>query len=235
MAAGVPPIAVQELEAIDVFAGLSAPQLEDCARWASRRQFAKGDLIFHQGGRPARFHAIVSGWVRILQAGPDGELSVIRFVGPGEIFGAFALFTENGYPADATTAVASVELSWSESQLRQLIELYPRIAMNLVGVAARRLSELQERFREVSTQRAEQRIANALLRIARLGNGTMDRTPVEIPLLLTRKDVAALSATTLHTASRVMAAWERRGLLTSTGRRLSIRLPAELARLGDGQ
>lgn len=233
--ADVSSTGVHEVGAIDVFAGFSAPQLEDCARGASRRHLAKGQLVFHQGGKPARFHALLSGWVRILQTGPDGGLSIIRFVGPGEIFGAFALFAEQGYPADATAAVDARELSWSESQLRELIERYPRIAMNLVGVAARRLSELQERFREVSTQCAEQRVANALLRISRTRDSIRNQTPVEIPLPLTRKDVAALSATTLHTASRVMAAWERRGILISAGRLMSIVLPTELARIGEGQ
>src|SRR5690348_17254173 len=92
---------IGELGAISVFADLDGTAQAHCARDAVRRPLSKGEWVFHQGDRPTRFHALLSGWVRILQAGPDGGVSVVRFVGPGELFGSFALFTENGYPADA--------------------------------------------------------------------------------------------------------------------------------------
>ena len=224
----------EEIGAIGVFAGLTPHALQDIADKTVRRPLAKGERIFNQGDRPARFHALLSGWVRILQAGTDGELTVIRFVGPGELFGAFAMFTDGAYPADATAAIESVELSWSEAHLRQLIERHPAIALNLVALAARRLAELQERVREVSTQPAEQRIANALLRLARKSGKRNDDGRIEILFPLIRKDVAAMSATTLHTASRVMAAWERRGIVTSSARRILLMAPTELMRIGDG-
>ena len=82
----------EEIAAIGVFAGLPKDALQDIARTAvARRRLVKGELIFRQGDRPARCHAVLSGWVRILQAGTDGELSVLRFVGRGELFGAFAM------------------------------------------------------------------------------------------------------------------------------------------------
>ncbi len=225
---------ISELGAIGVFAGLDGTAQARCARNAVRRPFSKGEMIFQQGDRPARFHALLSGWVRIMQAGPDGGVSVVRFVGPGEPFGSFALFTDKGYPADAIAAVEGVELSWSEAQLRQLIEQYPLIAMNLVAVAARRLEELQERVREISTQRAEPRIANVLLRLAHKGSEPRQGGGIEMQMPLARKDIAAMSATTLHTASRTMFAWQRRGIVVSIGQRISIINPSELKRMGDG-
>lgn len=209
-----------ELAAIPVFARLPSEALEDCAARSLRREVAKGETIFNQGDRPARFHVLLSGWVRIMQAGADGELSLIRFAGEGELFGAFAIFANSGYPADATAAMHAVEASWSEADVRQLIENHPSVSHNLLHVAARRLAELQDRVRELSTQPAEQRIANVLLRLAGPNR--------EIACPLTRKDVAALAGTTLHTASRVLSGWARQGIVESAKQRIAIASRATL-------
>lgn len=226
-------VEAEAIRGISVFADLPPQALNECAGTAVRRPLLKGESIFHQGDQPVRFHALLSGWVRILQAGTDGELSVIRFVGPSELFGSLAMFTGRGYPADATAATDSIELSWSEAHLRKLIDRHPQIAVNLVGIAAGRLAEMQERVREISTQRAEQRIANALLRLAQIEKQQGD-APMSISVPLVRKDVAALAGTTLYTASRVMSAWERRGILAPSGRRISIVLPERLTQIGNG-
>jgi CRP-like cAMP-binding protein len=223
------------VKSIGVFAGLSSQALHDCANGAIRRRLRKGEPIVHQGDRPARFHVLHSGWVRIMQAGRDGELSLIRFVGPGEPFGSFAIFTGQGYPADATAITDSLEFSWSEADLRHLIDRHPAIAINLVTLAARRLAELQERVREISTQHVEQRIANTLLRLAHKGGkGSVVDGGMDIVLPLLRKDIAAMSATTLHTASRVLSAWGRQGLISATARRVSITRPSALERIAEG-
>jgi CRP-like cAMP-binding protein len=227
-------VGADQVKPIGVFAGLSAQAMDHCASRAGQRQLRKGEAIFHQGDRPARFHALHSGWVRVMQTGRNGELSVIRFVGPGELFGSFAIFTGDGYPADATAIMDSVELSWSEADLRQLIDRHPEIALNLVTLAAGRLAELQERMREISTQHAEQRIANTLLRLARKGGQRSADGGIDILLPLLRKDIAAMSATTLHTASRVLSAWRRRGLISGAAGRLSILRPPALERIAEG-
>jgi CRP-like cAMP-binding protein len=102
----------------------------------------------------------------------------------------------------------------------------------MVALAGRRLAELQERVREVSTQQAPSRIANALLRLAQKSDRRTDGGAIEIAIPLVRRDIAALSGTTLHTASRVMASWDRQGIIVSAGRCISVNSMDELARIG---
>jgi CRP-like cAMP-binding protein len=230
----IPPADIADVATIAVFGGIGAQALQDCADCAVRRTLARGETSFSQGDAPPRFHALLSGSVRVAQSGADGELCVMRFIGPGGLFGSFAIFTDAAYPADALALADSVELSWSAAHIRQLMERHPAIATNLLILAARRLTELQERVREISTQPADQRIANTLLRLARKNGRKLDDGRIEILFPLVRRDVAAISATTLHTASRVMAAWERKSLISSAGKRISLRSIAELSRIGDG-
>ena len=196
------------------------------------RRLAGNTAIFDQGDAEVRAHVLIEGNVRISQSGSDGAEIVMRFIAPGEMFGTVALFTDGRYPADAVTLTESLEVSWSETELFELIRRHSPIAINLIRVIGKRLQEVQNRLREVSTQRVEQRVARALLRLVRqAGHRTTDGMAIEIPLR--RKDVADISGTTLHTASRILTAWEKAGLLVSRNQRLTIRKPSEIQRIAD--
>lgn len=224
--------ASQALATLELLHGLPASALETAAGSARIRRLPKGLRIFNQGDDGGRAHAVIAGGVRIAQSGSDGAEVIIRLIGPGEMFGTVALFTDGCYPCDATTLSDTLEASWSEAELRLLIERHPQIAINVIRIIGRRLQEVQNRVRELATQRAERRVAHAVLRLARqAGQSTSDGTAIEFPLR--RKDVADIAGTTLHTASRILTAWEKAGLLTSRDRHLIIRRAEAIARIAE--
>jgi CRP-like cAMP-binding protein len=203
------PLAISTL---DLFDGLPASALEEVIARAHVRSLPRGHRVFHQGEPIERAHALLSGAVRISQAGSEGEEVVIRFIGPGEIFGSVAIFTDHRYPADGTVMVESTEVSWARTELLNLVTRHPQIALNLVRIIAYRLGELQERIREMATQPVDCRVANALLRLARqAGRATERGTQIAFPLR--RRDIADISGTTLHTVSRTLSNWRRQGLI----------------------
>jgi CRP/FNR family transcriptional regulator, nitrogen oxide reductase regulator len=199
---------------------------------ARQQQTPVGARIFNQGDENVRAHAVIAGSVRISQSGSDGAEVVIRFICPGEMFGTVALFTDGRYPADATALEETLEVSWSEPELIELMACHPQIAINAIRIIGKRLQEVQNRVRELATQRAERRVAHALTRLARqCGHSTVAGTVIALPLR--RKDVADIAGTTLHTASRILTGWEKAGLLISHRRQLTIRHPSELLRIAE--
>ena len=225
-------LAPQAIAAMELFRGLPASALKSVAASARVRRLPKDLRIFCQGEEGVRAHAVIEGVVRIAQSGSDGAQVIIRFIGPGEMFGTVSLFTDNRYPADAITLVDTLEASWSEADLLGLIHRHPQIGVNVIRVIGKRLQEVQDRVRELATQPAERRVAHAVLRLARqAGHSTVDGTAIEFPLR--RKDVADIAGTTLHTASRILTAWEKAGLLATHNQRLTIRQPAKLSRIAE--
>jgi CRP-like cAMP-binding protein len=223
---------LQSLAELELFQGLPSASLGTMAAAARIRRLPKDRLVFSQGDEGVRAHAIIEGSVRITQSGSDGEQVVVRFIGRGEMFGTVALFTDGKYPAEAVTLTETLEASWSEAELLELIAQHPQIAINIVRVVGKRLQEVQDRVRELATQRAERRVAHALLRLSRqAGRDTADGTAIAFPLR--RKDVAHISGTTLHTASRILTAWEKAGFLVTQGQRLTIRDPAAILRIAE--
>jgi CRP-like cAMP-binding protein len=225
-------VAPQALAALELFQELPSDALETVAAAMRVRRLPRDSRIFSQGDEAVRAHAVIEGSVRIAQSGSDGAEVVMRFVGPGETFGTVALFTDGCYPADAIAMADTLEASWSEAELLELMTRFPQIAINVIRIIGKRLQEVQDRVRELATQRAERRVAHAVLRLAhQAGHSTVNGTAIKFPLR--RRDVADISGTTLHTASRILTAWEKAGLLVTNNRYLTICQPVALLRIAE--
>jgi CRP-like cAMP-binding protein len=97
------------------------------------------------------------------------------------------------------------------------------------------IMEMQERYRELATERVERRIALTVLRLAaQVGRRTENREEMIVELPLSRQDVAEASGTTVFTVSRVLADWERRGLVEAGRERVLIRNPHGLVQISEG-
>ncbi len=222
MTAAPVTVSPSALAGMELFVGLPAAALAEVSARARVRRLARDTVVFLQGSAAAACHALLEGRVRVTQSDEAGAELLVRFIGPGEMFGTVALFTDRRYPAEAVTVLDSIEISWSEAALLELIGRHPLIALNMVRIIGTRLREVQERLREVAFQRVERRIAHALLRLAAgAGQAIDERTTIGFPL--TRKDVADMCGATLHTASRVLTAWEKAGLVATQRQRVTIR------------
>jgi CRP-like cAMP-binding protein len=223
---------IDDLAGMALFRDLSISALHDVRACASVRQLPSQTTVFAQGQQAVRCHVLVDGRVRIAQLDENGSQLLVRFIGTGEMFGTVGLFTDGAYPAEAVTVVDSIEASWSEASMFDLIGRHPQIAVNMLKVLGGRIKEVQQRFRELATQRVECRIARVLLRLAEQA-GRDERSGTTIGFPLTRKDVADMCGATLHTVSRVLASWEKDGWIESGRRRVTICDLSTLYRIAD--
>ncbi|WP_029009660.1 Crp/Fnr family transcriptional regulator [Azospirillum halopraeferens] len=220
------------LHGMALFAGLDREALADVVRQAHTRRVPRGTRIFAQGDPAAAGHALIDGRVKIVQTGAEGQQVVMRFIGPGEMFGTLAVFAGGIYPADAVAVADSVEIHWTAATMTALMELHPRIGLNALRIIGGRLQEVQSRLRELSTERVERRIAHALLRLVRQAGRRVD-AGVEIDFPLSRQDVAEMTGTTLHTVSRTLSAWESRGIVEGGRQHVLIRKPHALVAIAE--
>ena len=141
------------------------------------------------------------------------------------------MFLETGYPGDAVAVLDGAELVWSANAMRGLMLEHPTIALNALAMLGSRLRELQLRLAELSNQSVDQRLARTVLRLVeRAGVPTGSAIAVGFPL--GRQDLAEMTGATVFTVSRLLRAWEERGILEGGHRqRLVVADPAALRAL----
>jgi CRP/FNR family transcriptional regulator, nitrogen oxide reductase regulator len=84
----------------------------------------------------------------------------------------------------------------------------------------------------MSTEQVEQRIAHALLRLAKQASRKVEGG-IEINFPISRQDVAEMTGTTLYTVSRTLSGWEQNGLVESGRQRIVICDPHNLFLLAE--
>lgn len=223
---------VSALKRAEMFSSLGDDELKAVVSAGTVRRLMRGQRIFGQGDAGTTCHNLLHGRVKILQSRPDGAQSVIRYIGPGEMYGTVAALMGKPFPADAVSVVESVEVYWPVETLRALMRRFPEIALRSTASAGGRLMELQTRMGELSGERVEQRLARTLLRLADQA-GRPHEAGVEIDFPITRQELAELAGSTLHTVSRTLSAWDDRGLTESSRRHIVVRSPDALRALAE--
>ena len=119
--------------------------------------------------------------------------------------------------------------SWPSAAWPRLVAKFPALATNTLQTIGSRLQETHTRVVEMSTQQVEQRVAHALLRLAKQSGRKVEHG-VEIDFPISRQDIAQMTGTTLHTVSRILSAWEQHGLIEGGRQRIVLREPHQFVR-----
>jgi CRP/FNR family transcriptional regulator, nitrogen oxide reductase regulator len=216
----------------ELFQGIPADALRVFQASAGRKRLAAGDILFQQGDRTASLFVVIAGRLRASQMAQDGQQIIIRYIGPGEVAGYATLVGNDTHPGTVTAVDDSHLIGWPSATIRQIMERYPIVAINAVALLGRRYHEMQIRLRELSTERVERRIGHTLLRLAHQ-SGRRTARGIEIAFPLSRRDLAEMVGTTLHTVSRTLSAWEERGIVTSGRCRVVLCKPHALVAIAD--
>jgi len=101
-------------------------------------------------------------------------------------------------------------LIWEYARLQNLLEVYPQIRKNISQILSGRLFELEERFREVATEKVAKRVALTLMRLLKQVGKTSDGG---VEVSLSREELAQMTGTTLFTVSRLLSKWRDAGFV----------------------
>jgi CRP/FNR family transcriptional regulator, nitrogen oxide reductase regulator len=219
---------------LPMFAGLSPAEQDGLLREARSVRYTKGSAVFDQGAAADRFFLLLHGHLRVEKTTPQGQQSVVRYVSAGELFGVAQAMNMTHYPATSVAAVDSIALVWPSSSWQRLIVKYPTLAASALQTVGSRLQDTQARVIEISNEQVEQRVAHALLRLAKQAGKKVD-AGVEIDFPISRQDIAEMTGTTLHTVSRILSAWESEGLVEGGRQRIVLRDAHRLQGLAEGE
>lgn len=222
------------IKALPPFEAATSDDLDYVLSGARSLRISKDSVVFEQEGAAHSFFLLLDGHVRVVKTTPDGDQVIVRYISPGELLGIAQALGRSTYPASAIAAVDCVVLAWPGALWSDFIERIPGFGTNTYKTIGTRLQDVQTRLVEMATERVEQRVANALLRLASQ-TGKKTEAGIRIDFPISRQDIAEMTGTTLHTVSRLLTAWEAKGLVESGRQRVTVVAPHRLMLLAEGK
>ena len=186
---------------------------KDCAgivACASERHFQRGKAIFLQGDPVRQVILLTSGCIKLSQMSPGGQEVILRLIGPGEPVSAESCTKCQDHCSTARALERSSVLAWESKTFEAFVERFPILLRNVWSDLQRHMTQLEERYREISTQKVAPRLSSQLVRllttVGKPSNG-------HVEIALSQRDLAQLTGTTLFTVSRLLSQWQAQGIV----------------------
>ena len=220
--------AVEDLEAVPLFEGVSAVTRQALAAATTVRHYRQDMFVFAEGEEAESFHFVLRGRVRVFRDTRDGHEQTLQVLHAGGLLAVVGFLDGMPYPASAQTLTAAEIGSIRNADVARLTQAYGDLAWGLLQQLARRLLWAQGRMYDLALRSATGRVVSALLQLAR-EHGRTDangRLTVDIPL--THREIGQLIGVSRETVTRTLRQLREAGALRWTEDGLLVVDPGEL-------
>jgi CRP/FNR family transcriptional regulator, cyclic AMP receptor protein len=126
------------LSLVPLFAGVPRHRRYAIAQLAQPRRFAAGEVVFRMGQMGSALHVIRTGQMSVVRE-TQSEALILATLGPGEFFGELSLFDQGPRSATVIAAEDSETLSLGRSDILEILNRYPEVALAFLTSLCQRL------------------------------------------------------------------------------------------------
>ena len=195
---------------------LENEERNELAKVGRTLKLAKGDTLFTAGMSEAACATLLSGALKITSTDADGRERILSLVHPsgfvGEMFGP--------YMRHDIVALADSELCvFAGPAFADAVERYPKLGQALLRRTQEDLYASRELLALTGNTAANQRVAGALLSMARAASHSPCHLTSHFDLPLSRGELADMLGLTIETVSRMLTRFEKEGAIRRNGKR----------------
>ena len=223
---------IESVQQFALFAGVSPTDSAAIISVSHEKRLYPRQNLFSAGDAVDPVFLVLSGSVKITQTGFSGGEVILRVCGVGDLVGMFGLWPDDKHNSSAQSAHAGTALVWDSATFAKLLDQFVRLRHNAFRVLEERLQEMEQRFRELSTDDVQTRLSCELIRLSkRFGCGVTENGEIH----LSQTDLAQLTGTTMPTVSRLLGHWEKLGIVSVRREAVQIRNFAALTQLSQSE
>ena len=129
------------LKRVQIFEGLSAPELAEILMLGAVKEYAKEEVIFEEGAPGDCFYVIYEGSVRISKMFENMGEEALTVLGAGDFLGEMSFFDNEPRSARALAHEDAKLLELSNQSFKEHLERRPDVALKFLWGFARTLSQ----------------------------------------------------------------------------------------------
>jgi CRP-like cAMP-binding protein len=193
------------LDYSDFFKGISKKSKESLAVICFPKTLQKNEVLFSEGDEGRTMYILATGNIRVFMSGHGGRESVIKIIGPGEIFAEVVLFEKGSYPANAVALKKSLVYCIPKRQFFNLLS-DSGFRNDFIGMLMKKQRYLAGRIHYLTSYDAEERFVRFL--------EEQYGRKQEYRLLIPKKGIAQAIGATSETFSRLIKRMKKEGKIT---------------------
>ncbi|MFN7140344.1 MAG: Crp/Fnr family transcriptional regulator [Limisphaerales bacterium] len=211
-----------------LFAGLAPQDLKNVAEIAVSKSLEKGEYLFREGDPSHGFYIVQRGAINIHRVSAIGKEQTIYIFRVGESFAEASLAIDAGYPADARAVEHTQVLLIQKAGFVLLLKRHPELALRMLAAMSLHLRALVGQIQDLTMRDVETRLANWLVKRC---PDLKSSKPAHIGLTTTKRVLAAELGTCSETFSRTLAKFRELGLISVSGKNITVLSPVKLTEL----
>ncbi|HEY8603779.1 Crp/Fnr family transcriptional regulator [Tsuneonella suprasediminis] len=173
------------------------------------RVFDRGDTVFEQGSDGSELFTVLEGVLMRVRTLDDGRRQIVNLMFPGDLVGLQGAFDDpRSHSVEAILPARLCE--FHRVDFPTLIRSHPRLGYDIVWMAAKEETELEEHIVSLGQRNARERIANlAVWMVDRAQATGIARRDKSLELPITQTQVAEMLGLSLVHVNRTLQ-WLRR-------------------------
>lgn len=198
---------------------------------AALRSYAAGRTIYSQDEVGNTFYMVAKGLVTLHHATAQGQMRLVQHLTSGDLLGFGPALHRWPRQTAAIAQHPAQLLMWEARDLLDVPTTFPHVLRAALLDQSQLLVGMWHYSLELKNLSVDQRLARVLLHLhSRMGRAIENGVLIDIPL--TRSDLADLTDATIFTVSRIMAQWEKNGIVGGGRSQVVVRDAAALHQLG---
>lgn len=176
--------------------------------------YSKGQIIFHEGGKPNGVFSVYSGKIKIVKNNKEGKEQIIRLAKPGDTIGYRALVSQSVYSATAIAMDEAVVCFIAQENFYEIVSQNAKVGSELIKLLSITLGMAEERMAKMALKPVRERLAEALLLLDKTYNFQNEKG---FSISISREDLASIVGTAKETAIRFLSEFKDENIISTKG------------------
>ena len=219
---GIFPIDKWDMKSGSVLTDLPKEELDQLSAHMSEEVYAKGQIIFREGGYPSGIFFIRDGKVKKYKVDKESREQIIYVANTGEMIGYHALLAEERYPDSAATLEESRIAFIPKEDFLHVLNNSRILSQRLLKTLSHEFSVFANSLALFAQRNVRERLAMQLVLMRE--KYKQNFTPgMEVEINMSRDDLASLVGTARENILRILKEFKQEGILETKGRKIIVK------------
>lgn len=226
--------ATEMLRDFPLFQGLPEDAVNELEKRSKIKRLEDGEVYINAGQAPKAFCVVLTGQLKFFRINKAGKEQVFGYARPQDVFGLTSLTDPyRSVPVNCMARKVTEVIEIDLPTIREVMHREPQLAVAILKEQSRRYSTMLDLVDQLSLKDAHNRLARWLDEWVSENHPDAGDQEILVVLPYTQSEIAAQIGTVREVVSRGFSRMEKDGILTASGKRITILSRKRLRQMGD--